>query len=93
MDEMMPFGLWTKGRSNALDLTQDALAHHVDCSPELIRRIEADARRPSRQVAERLAGSLGLPPEECAAFVQAARAELAADRIEPPTQSVVSVRL
>src|SRR6185436_17842472 len=75
-------------RRKALDLTQEALARRVGCARETLRKIEADARRPSRQVAERLADALELPPEERVAFVRAARAELTVDRLAPPTQTV-----
>jgi hypothetical protein len=49
-----------------------------------IRKIETDERRPSRQIAERLAECLQVPADQCAAFLQAARAELAVDRLTPP---------
>jgi transcriptional regulator with XRE-family HTH domain len=56
------FGLWLRRRRKALDLTQDALAGRVGCSVATIRKIEADERRPSRQVAELLAKVLDIPP-------------------------------
>jgi ribosome-binding protein aMBF1 (putative translation factor) len=57
------------------------LAERVPCSSELIREIEADARRPSPVVAERLAQQLGLWPQEQAIFVKVARyADPRADR-------------
>jgi predicted ATPase/class 3 adenylate cyclase/Tfp pilus assembly protein PilF len=82
------FGHWLQRRRKALDLTQEALAQRVGCAAETLRKIEADARRPSRQVAERLADALELPPDERLAFTRAARAEMAADRLAPPTHSV-----
>jgi predicted ATPase/class 3 adenylate cyclase len=89
MDEIISLGLWIKRRRKALDLTQDALAGLIGCALGTIKKIETDERRPSRQLAERLASCLRLPPEERAAFIQAARAELAADRLAAPTLSVV----
>jgi len=53
-----------------------------------IRKIEADALRPSVQVAEKLADSLAIPPEERAAFLKAARAALSPDRLALPIQPV-----
>ncbi len=88
MDGMASFGYWVRRRRKALDLTQEQLAQQVGCAEVTIKKIEADERRPSRQIAERLADSLQLAPAERAAFVQAARGELAADRLDlsvPPT--------
>jgi tetratricopeptide (TPR) repeat protein/transcriptional regulator with XRE-family HTH domain len=61
-------------RRRALDLTQEALAQRVSCSHFSIRKIEADERRPSRALAERLAKSLAIPEDERRAFLDAARA-------------------
>jgi predicted ATPase/transcriptional regulator with XRE-family HTH domain len=86
MQEMISFGHWLKLRRHALRLTQHALAGLVFCSVELIRKIEADARRPSPEIAERLARHLGLAPHQCTTFVKVARAELPADRLPAPTE-------
>ncbi len=86
MDGDASFGYWVRRRRKALDLTQDALARQIGCAESTIRKIEADTRRPSRQTAERLAECLGIPIAERAAFLRAARAELAADRLADPTQ-------
>src|SRR6185295_17688885 len=86
MDDLFSLGQWIKRRRKACDLTQDALAQRVGCSLETIRKIEADARRPSRQIAERLADQLRLAADERVAFLQAARAELAPDQLTPPTR-------
>ena len=88
MDEIFSLGQWIKRRRKALDMTQDELAQRVGCSKELIVKIEADARRPSKQIAERLADQLGLAEDERVMFLQAARAELGVDRLAPPTRSV-----
>ena len=61
MDALFSLGQWIKRRRKALDLTQEAFAQRVGCSKELIAKIEADARRPSRQIVERLAHQLELP--------------------------------
>jgi len=61
-------------RRKALDFTQEALAKRVSCSGFSIRKIEADERRPSRRLAERLAESLAIPDEERRDFLDAARA-------------------
>ena len=85
---LLSFGLWIKRRRKALDLTQDALAVLVGCSKDLIVKIEGDARRPSREIAALLATQLQLAPEEREDFIRCARAELAPDRLPPPTRSM-----
>jgi predicted ATPase len=58
-----------------------------------IRKIEADERRPSRQVAELLADCLEISPEGRPTFLKIARAELRVDRLSevspapPPSRS------
>jgi predicted ATPase/class 3 adenylate cyclase len=88
MSDIISLGLWIKRRRKALDLTQDELAQRVGCSLNLIQKIEADARRPSREIAALLADTLELAADEQAPFIQAARVELGADRLAPPAQSV-----
>ncbi len=73
-DRTHSFGYWLRRRRKALDLTQEALADAVSCTRFTIRKIEADERRPSRGLAERLAARLAVPMEERAAFLEAARA-------------------
>jgi predicted ATPase/transcriptional regulator with XRE-family HTH domain len=89
MGDIISLGLWIKRRRRALDLTQTELARRVSCSLELIQKIEADARRPSREIAARLAGQLELTGDERTQFIQVARMELGADRLAAPTQSIV----
>src|SRR6186997_888150 len=84
---LLSFGLWIKRRRKALDLTQDGLAALVGCSKDLIVKIEGDARRPSREIAALLATHLELAPEERDDFIRCARAELAPDRLPPPSRS------
>src|SRR3954451_18955101 len=88
MDRTHSFGYWLRRRRKALDLTQAELAQRVSCSLDLIQKIEADARRPSRQLAEKLADCLGLDAAEQVAFVQAARAERAVDQLALSSQPV-----
>src|SRR5262245_32350234 len=90
MDRTHSFGYWLRRRRKALDLTQADLAQRASCSLELIRKIEADARRPSRQLAELLADCLGIDASERAAFIQAARAERAVDTLPLASQPVES---
>ena len=83
MEGSASFGYWVRRRRKALDLTQHELAQRAGYALTTIRKIESDARRPSRDMAERLAEVLELPADERAAFIQSARAELAVDRIAP----------
>jgi tetratricopeptide (TPR) repeat protein/transcriptional regulator with XRE-family HTH domain len=80
-DRANSFGYWLRRRRKALDLTQEALAHQVSCSDFTIRKIEADERRPSRHLADRLVVALAIPEEERRAFLDAARAIRAVDRL------------
>ena len=82
------FGYWLRRRRKALDLTQEALAERVSCSGFSIRKIEADERRPSLGLAERLAKSLAIPEEERREFLDAARAVLAVNRLPLDTLPV-----
>src|SRR6266540_306848 len=88
MSDIISLGLWIKRRRKALDLSQDELAQRVGCSLATIQKLEGDARRPSREIAALLADKLALAADERTAFIQAARAELGADRLPPPSQSV-----
>ncbi|MFN2197917.1 MAG: ATP-binding protein [Anaerolineales bacterium] len=76
------FGYWLKRRRKALDLTQAALADRVGCAVVTIKKIEADERRPSRQIAARLAEALAIPEQEQEAFIQTARGLQAVHRLE-----------
>ena len=80
-DRAHSFGYWLRRRRKALDLTQEALARRVSCSDFTIRKIEADERRPSRHLADRLAAALAIPEQERRAFLDTARAVQAAGRL------------
>lgn len=86
MADVMSFGQWVKLRRRALLLTQEALAREVYCSTELIRKIEADARRPSPAVAARMAEKLALQADDWPLFVQVARAAVRVERLPDPLQ-------
>jgi predicted ATPase/transcriptional regulator with XRE-family HTH domain len=73
--EQSSFNLWIKQRRRALDLTQEDLSECVGCSTITIQKIELGERRPSKQVALRLAECLRLPSDEYEEFVRFARGE------------------
>jgi WD40 repeat protein/serine/threonine protein kinase/DNA-binding XRE family transcriptional regulator len=74
MHEDVTFGTVVKERRSGMDLTQTELARRVGCAAITIRKIEADALRPSVQMAELIAAALNVPEEEQLAFVRLARA-------------------
>src|SRR5262245_49752189 len=88
MAEHASFGAWVQRRRKALDLTQVELAERVGCALGTIRKIETDERRPSKQIAARLADQLQLAPEELVLFLKAARAEVGVERLAPPIRFV-----
>jgi len=82
------FGYWLRRRRKALDLTQGALAQKVSCSQAAIKKIEAEERRPSRGLAQRLAEHLAIPAQQQAAFLAAARSLQLTDRLQLDTVPV-----
>src|SRR5262245_62084015 len=84
MSELFSFGAWVRQRRRALDLTLEELATQIGCAAVTIRHIETDERRPSKQLAARLADGLQLDAEERPAFLQAARGERVVDRLGAP---------
>lgn len=82
MQELLPFGRWLKRLRAERDLTQEALADAVGCAGQTIRTFESGTRRPSRELAERLAVVLQLPAEQRADFVRQARAALSGSAAE-----------
>ncbi|HMQ24773.1 MAG TPA: helix-turn-helix domain-containing protein [Acidimicrobiales bacterium] len=81
------FGAWVRRRRVTLDLTQAELARRVACAPITIRKIEADERRPSKVMAERLAEALELDDESRPRFVAAARSIVSPARVTTPAAS------
>lgn len=85
MNDELSFGDWLRRRRRSLDWTQRDLAQRVGYSEHTLRKIEADELRPSREMAEALAETLGVPPEERATFVRFARDRQVGDGIALPT--------
>jgi predicted ATPase/transcriptional regulator with XRE-family HTH domain len=87
MFQQFSFGYWLRLRRKALDLTREELADRVGCSAATIRKIEAEERRPSAQIAGLLARTLNIPTEEQAAFLRFARGDQ--DYVPPePSENV-----
>lgn len=84
MDEAYSFGVWLRRRRKTLDMTQEDLAHQVGISVTTVRKLEADERRPSRQVAQLLAEALKIAPKDAEQFIKVARAETRIDHLNIP---------
>lgn len=84
----LSFRQWLKRLRAAQDLTQDALAEQVGCAAQTIRMFEIGKRRPSRDLAERLADVLHVPPQERADFIRQARTGVG---VAPPDASTRGV--
>ncbi|MBV9596696.1 MAG: tetratricopeptide repeat protein [Chloroflexi bacterium] len=80
----MSFGQHLRGLRRDLDLTQAELGSRAGCSVNTIRKLEADERRPSRQLAAQLAAALDLPQRERLEFVRLARGTEAIGRLRLP---------
>jgi predicted ATPase/DNA-binding XRE family transcriptional regulator len=86
VDTIYSFGYWVRRRRKALDLTQRQLAEAAGCALVTLKKIEADERRPSLEMAERLAGALHIARAERDAFLAAARGQRPVDTLGPPPQ-------
>jgi transcriptional regulator with XRE-family HTH domain len=64
MNDDASFGHWVMRRRKALHFTRAGLAQRVGCAEITLRKIEADERRPSEQIAERLAECLRRTPKD-----------------------------
>ncbi len=69
------FGGWLKRRRITQGWTQEQVSLQVNCSLSTLRKIEADERRPSVQLAELFAEVFKIPVNEKPAFLKFARSE------------------
>ncbi|HET9494519.1 MAG TPA: helix-turn-helix domain-containing protein [Chloroflexia bacterium] len=81
--EAYSFGYWLRLKRKALDLTREGLAARVGCSAATIQKLEEEERRPSAQMAARLAEIFGIPAGEYPDFLRFARGEMASAVGEP----------
>ncbi|MFZ5855405.1 MAG: tetratricopeptide repeat protein [Chloroflexota bacterium] len=82
MKEDISVGYWIKRRRKSLDLTQADLANRVGCALITIAKIEADERRPSREMAHLLAQHLEVATTQADLFVQILRGEKSSRNLE-----------
>ena len=61
-------------RRGEFGLTQADLARELGCAPITLRKVEAEERRPSVELAQRMVEILRVPPEQRDAFMRFARA-------------------
>ena len=77
MNQKLPktisFGEWLRQYRRMLDLTQQELADQAGCARITLRRIEADALKPSKELALILLEKLGIPEMERLQWIQFAR--------------------
>ncbi|MEZ4868583.1 MAG: AAA family ATPase [Caldilineaceae bacterium] len=73
MTTVPSFGAWVQQQRKLLDLTQADLAEQVGCAVVTIKKIEQNARRPSRQLAALLVEHLQIPSPLREQFVTLAR--------------------
>jgi predicted ATPase/class 3 adenylate cyclase/DNA-binding XRE family transcriptional regulator len=69
------FGEWLKRQRMGRGLTREQLAHEIGCAVVTLRKIEAEERRPSAQIVERLAEILNIPQDQNTAFLRFARGD------------------
>lgn len=80
-------GQWMKARREAIDLTRAQVAGQIGCAVVTLEKIERGQRRPSKQMAELLAGALKIPAEARDDFIRFARGQgepLALIQLAPP---------
>src|SRR6266508_6626865 len=73
MDAERAFGHRLSAQRHLLDLSQDEPARRAGCAIATIRQIEQGNRKPSKQLAERLADVLLVPTEERVRFINELR--------------------
>ncbi len=87
MDHKQSFGDWLKRRRRVLGMSQVELGQRIGYANVTIRKIETNERRPSVQMAEKLAEVLSIPPEERSHFIAFARGEGAQATLSFPAQT------
>ena len=78
LDTQQNFGQWLQRRRRGLGLSQKDLAKQLGCAAITLRKIEAEERRPSPALSQRMAECLRVPAPQQATFVRFARGQLLA---------------
>lgn len=87
------FGQWVRRLRTQQDLTQEALAELAYCSVQTIRFFETGKRRPSLEMAERLAEVLGVPTAQQEEFLRLARQPLEKQEVAPEKKDEAATTL
>ncbi|HMP42428.1 MAG TPA: helix-turn-helix domain-containing protein [Roseiflexaceae bacterium] len=87
MSHTATFGSWLRRLRQMQGMTQEALAEQVGCATQTIRKLEAGMRRPSHQMAWRLADMLHISGDERNAWMQTARALHEPSEVPPPSHA------
>lgn len=90
MTDIYSFGEWLKQQRKRSRLTQREVADRCYCSVATIKKIEADQRRPSVELAELLAEALNIPAEQRLIFVECARGQRPVDALSVTPHSDVA---
>lgn len=91
VEQQLSFGEWLRRRRGEFGLTQANLAREVGCAPITLRKVEAEERRPSPELAQRMAEILRVPQDQHAAFMRFARGEVLAGETLIVAQKPVTV--
>ena len=83
MTEVLAAGEWLQKRREACGLTRKALAELVACSPDTIKKIEGEIRRPSLQIAHLLAEHLHIPAAHHDPFIRFVRGQFVPHLLAP----------
>jgi len=73
--DAISFGEWLRRTRKSVGLTQSQLADMINCATITLRKIEAEERKPSPQIAEQLARVLEIPADEYKIFLEFARGD------------------
>ena len=84
MSDLPDFGGRLRAARQEQGLTQERLAERVGCAVQTIRKLEGGRRRPSYQMAARIAEVLHLEPTARTAWMTAARARREPDTTAAP---------
>jgi len=87
MSEPHSFGYWLKRQRLARDLRQAELAQQLGIAAITLRKIEADERRPSLQLLERVAVIFALDATERHTLLQVGRADLGPAALSLPNRA------
>ncbi|MEM7802498.1 MAG: protein kinase, partial [Chloroflexota bacterium] len=93
MSQDVTFGQIIKERRSILGFTQAELARQSGCAAVTVRKIEADALRPSVQLASLLAAALQIDPKELPSFVQLARGDIPRTPLPAPSPRATEIGL